>query len=664
MLRSLYSGISGMKVNQTKLDVIGNNIANVGTTAYKAQTVKFSTSLSQTVTNASAPSNNKGGVNASQVGLGVQLRSIDSIMTNGNLQSTGRALDVAVDQGGYFIVSSGPAISGDSVIQVSHNSGSHTINATSLSTSGSSLLFSRDGSFILDQEGNLLTSDGYRIMGYSVTNDDSSQEATAKNSNNVSAAGLNFVFGPGSQLNGYKIVLGDIASGTSTTAKINKGDKTIVLNGDFSQTSNLTTTAIETALSLALSESGISQTITVTGKPTSYSGLSSEKVSGGIDATSPASVSFANLTFNFTEGSDLNNFEFELEAGTDTVTVDTASTPKKIKIGENVDATTLITTINNALQASGISTAVSSISGTFDSTKATTGVAITGGGDAVIPNSFKFFNFDLNVDPTSTTSPTALNGYTVQVGTVSSGTTLNAEVDINNKKIIVDADFVSGVLTPNQIIGAINNALSSKALGIQFSTITAGTGDTPLNPLTETESFETFGGTPVQSIGTDGVINFVDANSTVSSYDNSLKSLKIPDTVRVAGSSQELAVVSYNIEKTGVISAVLEDGSVAALGQIALASFKNQEGLTRLAGNLFSTSVNSGEAIIKAGVGTLGEDNSLAFGELVQGYVEMSNVDLAEQFTEMITATRAFQASSKMINTGDEILQDIINLKR
>ena len=86
--------------------------------------------------------------------------------------------------------------------------------------------------------------------------------------------------------------------------------------------------------------------------------------------------------------------------------------------------------------------------------------------------------------------------------------------------------------------------------------------------------------------------------------------------------------------------------------------------MTRLAGNLFSESVNSGDALIKSGIGTLGEDNSLGYGETVQNMLEMSNVDLAEQFTEMITSTRAFQANGKIINTGDEILQDIINLKR
>lgn len=97
MLRSMYSGISGMKVNQTRLDVIGNNISNVNTTGFKSSRARFKDMLNQNVSNAMAPSQNQGGTNASQVGLGVQLASIDAVMTQGNLQSTGRALDLAID---------------------------------------------------------------------------------------------------------------------------------------------------------------------------------------------------------------------------------------------------------------------------------------------------------------------------------------------------------------------------------------------------------------------------------------------------------------------------------------------------------------------------------------------------------------------------------------
>lgn len=132
----------------------------------------------------------------------------------------------------------------------------------------------------------------------------------------------------------------------------------------------------------------------------------------------------------------------------------------------------------------------------------------------------------------------------------------------------------------------------------------------------------------------------------------------------MAGTGDELRVTSYTISEEGVVYGNLENGKMAALGQIAMANFKNPEGLEKSGGNLYTTSANSGDAIIKSGLNTTGDDNSKAYGDTIQGMLEMSNVDLAEQFTDMIIATRAFQASSKAINTGDEILQDIINLKR
>lgn len=660
MLRSLYSGISGMKVNQTKLDVIGNNIANVSTTGFKSQRARFSTTLSQTSKNASAPSINQGGINASQVGLGVQLASIDSVMTNGNLQSTGRALDVAIDQTGYFVVSKGPVVSGDSVIQVSHTPGNHSISATSLSTSGSSLKYTRDGSFVLDQEGNLLTSDGYRVMGYSVTNDDSTQEATSMSSGNVSAAGLTFVFGPGSQLNNYKIVLGKVAEGTSTTATVDKNAKEIIINGDFSTTSALTAEAVQTAINLGLSGAGISQTVSVTGSVQGYSNLTSDKVAGGSEKSAPGTMAFIGYTIAFNEGTSFNGYSFTTTTGTSNA-VSVSGQVITLDIDEiknnNMTNDDLVNAINAAVPG-----LVKKITGSLTSA-ATTGMTsdtTAGGTDGTKPNDVSVFGKTFSFTADSTSS--VLNDYKIVMGTMSSGTTTQATVDTKGKTITVDADFVSGSLTDVDIANAINEALAKK--GITEAKLEVPAAANTITSLNDTESDTTYGGTPVQSISGDGEIYFVSANATVNSYDGSLKSLKIPDTVKVAGSNEELSVVSYTIQTNGLISAVLEDGSCAALGQIAMATFKNQEGLTRESGNLFSTSVNSGDPILRAGVNTTGEDNSLGFGEFVQNYLEMSNVDLAEQFTDMITATRAFQASSKMINTGDEILQDIINLVR
>lgn len=167
MLRSLYSGISGMKVNQTKLDVIGNNLANVSTTAFKGSRVNFSTTISQTLGSASAASDSLGGVNGKQVGLGAQIASIDKIMSQGSMQSTSRSLDVAVDGSGYFMVATGPALTGnanDSITIANNGIGNMPAN--------NSVAYTRDGSFVLDNEGNLLTSKGYRVLGFAMKTND------------------------------------------------------------------------------------------------------------------------------------------------------------------------------------------------------------------------------------------------------------------------------------------------------------------------------------------------------------------------------------------------------------------------------------------------------------------------------------------------------------
>lgn len=317
MLRSMYSGISGMKVNQNKLDVTGNNIANVGTTAFKGSRVTFSDMLSQTSSSAMAASLNKGGVNAKQVGLGVQIASIDKIMTQGMMQSTSRALDVAIDGSGFFMVSNGPTISGDKTLEVNHQVGTHNVTSQSLAESGAKVMYTKDGSFVLDNEGNLLTTNGNRVLGYSVTNDDNSKSATSVAPDTVNIDTLKFDFGPGSQLNGYKVVLGSVGPGTVTTAEVNKNTKQIVINGDFSAGGGLNAEQIESAISKGLSQAAISQGITVSGNPIEFTGLSSAAVVGRVDVNSqvipPAAVTLSGMTINFTQASNsLNDYKFQI----------------------------------------------------------------------------------------------------------------------------------------------------------------------------------------------------------------------------------------------------------------------------------------------------------------------------------------------------------------
>ncbi len=344
MLRSLYSGISGMKVNQTKLDVIGNNLANVSTTAFKGSRVNFSTTISQTLGSASAASDSLGGVNGKQIGLGAQISSIDKIMSQGSMQSTSRSLDVAVDGSGYFMVATGPALTGGNTDAITIKD-----NGVENMPANNSLAYTRDGSFVLDNEGNLLTSKGYRVLG------------------------------------------------------------------------------------------------------------------------------FAMQTTNPVNGGNIDNIE------------------------------------------------------------------------------------------------------------------------------------------------------------------------------------------------ADGKVLYVESNNQTKAIDDKLVSLKIPDKVikvDAQGKRTEVAVKSFNISADGLITGVLETGEITALGQIAMSSFKNEVGLTDIGNNMYEPSGSSGAAIISSGKNSPTNRNSSGYGDILQGYLEMSGVDMAEQFTDMIVATKAFQAAGKTITTGDEILSEIINLKR
>ncbi|CAM2806082.1 flagellar hook-basal body complex protein [Hathewaya histolytica] len=457
MLRSMYSGISGMKVNQSKLDVIGNNIANVGTTAFKGSRVRFQDMLSQSLIHASAPSRNQGGVNVGQVGLGVKVSGIDSIVTQGMMQPTGRNLDVAIDGLGYLLVGAGE-LPQSNAEGVSIDGSNFTIK----STNGMSINYSRDGALALDEQGNLLTSDGYRILGYAVNE---------KGGYNAETLSIDY------NKNG-------LCSFVDANSKY--GIK-----------------AGSTLVPLRIPDSMHVKASIVNGEAMSFVGKGDR---GYIN----------------------NN-------GTPKITI---NAPNNQYLGDN----------------------------------------------------------DIKVE--------------VKYGKTDTDTTLAWRVYVNGEHA-----------------GKTGENIDLKALGFTTVNSTLNASAPSLNTsVSDDEKIKYSWSTDISAEGNKRVRTFM-------------------------------------VEKNGVLKAVLEDGKVGVLGQLALASFKNSEGLERMGKNLYGNSPNSGEAVIRSGIGS-DISNEDGFGDCIQGMLEMSNVDLAEQFTEMIVANRAFQASSKMISTGDEVLQDIINLKR
>ncbi|PFG32239.1 flagellar hook protein FlgE [Sanguibacter antarcticus] len=142
MLRSLFSGISGLRAHQTMLDVTGNNIANVNTTGFKASQIQFKDTLSQVLTNAGGAQDGVGGTNPAQVGLGVQVAGVTTNFQQGASQVTNRSTDMMISGDGFFVVSK-----------------------------GGQNYYTRSGAFDFDANGNLVTSEGALVQGWAAAAD-------------------------------------------------------------------------------------------------------------------------------------------------------------------------------------------------------------------------------------------------------------------------------------------------------------------------------------------------------------------------------------------------------------------------------------------------------------------------------------------------------------
>jgi flagellar hook protein FlgE len=397
MLRSLFSGVSGLRAHQTMLDVVGNNIANVNTTGFKASSVEFEDTLSQALKAAGAPQGAQGGTNPAQVGLGVEVAAINTSFTQGPAETTGVSTDLMIQGDGFFMVND-----------------------------GGQQVYTRDGAFTFDQNGNLTTANGGMVQGWTAVNG-------VVNTSGATA--------------GIKLPLGSSMPPTATDSAVLAGN----LPADGSGTPPTNDLKVYDAKGVL------------------------------VDAT---------LTYKYDIASKTWSLNFNDPSA--------ATQPAAIPLAFNPDGT--------------ISTA----------------------------------------SPVSVT----LNGQTVK---------------------------------------------------LDISGITA------------------FGGANTAEV--------------VSSTGNAMGSL-----------------ASYSISPDGTIEGVFTNGMKQPLGQIALATFNNPSGLSKVGNSEYAESVNSGQAQVgSAGTGSRGQ---LASGEL-----EGSNVDLSQEFSNLIIAQRGFEANSKVITTSDEVLQDLVNLK-
>lgn len=290
------------------------------------------------------------------------------------------------------------------------------------------------------------------------------------------------------------------------------------------------------------------------------------------------------------------------------------------------------------------------------------------------------FNFDADNNIVSS-SGFKLMGYTPQTATMKIlyNDDLSSSGELNWSNVTYDSTFknestitINGIAITvpegakiydagdpgNSAITIINNALSAQGItaslsdgGLMFQR-TFKLDDRAQDPTIDiTAATGDFAG-----LSSGKKVGVSDAITDETSFTDTanLRSLSIPETNVL---KPDVRLNNFSIEADGTIKGVYDDGSVMALGKIVLSRFVNPGGLVKLGENNYGVSANSGQPNI-AGA------NSNGTGKIQQSSLEMSNVDLAGQFTDMIIASRAFQANSRTITTSDEMLQELLNLKR
>lgn len=583
MMRSLFSGVSGLKTHQTRMDVIGNNIANVNTTAYKSSSMVFSELISQTTQKASGPNATTGigGTNAKQIGLGVKAGAINTnISTQGAAQSTGNPFDIMISGSSFFVVNN-----------------------------GSENFFTRDGSFYVDGAGNLcMTSNGFNVMGWKVdkdtlkikqdtvsalqimnaTNMTYPPEATSKayvsgiidknNADVTSAAGKSI------NLNFYD------ALGYSYTAKMVIKQSTATNQYSIELDKLLDSTGKELDIDKVTFGSNTSQSI-------------NNKVT--LDATAYKWTGNVLETISGTDVCDLTKI-FEAAATVENPTLNTSDK-------DAMDA------LNQLAKAYGFEGATEdllnlTVSLTNDATSGITFPSATYTVQQLLYNQSK------GVEPNFSTSHAAIVENPSNFSLNSFDTTGR---NFEGATLVYDADKggfkgINGIST----VTGVNLGLSG--LGGNFSDIS---------------------------------IDF----ATSSMYDNS-KTCTIAATAgdtKGIGMGRKLGEMSgVSIQTDGLIYASYDNGMTRLLGQIAVAEFANVSGLEKAGDNLYSATLNSGE------FDGIGVDITANGGKMSTGQLEMSNVDLSAEFTEMITTQRGFQANSRIITVSDTLLEELTNLKR
>ena len=568
MMRALYSGVAGLKTHQTRMDVIGNNIANVNTTAYKSSSMTFSELMSQTTQKASGANatTGVGGTNAKQIGLGVKAGAINTaITTQGSAQSTGNPFDIMITGDNFFVVNN-----------------------------GSENFFTRDGSFYVDGAGNLaMTSTGYNVMGWGVDETTGNiKQDTVTALRIMSAANMTYPPEATTQANISGILDEndkDVTSANGKTVNLNFFDAR-----GYSYTAKFT-----------FKQSG--------GDKTNEYSMELNKI---LDSTG-AEIDISKLKFG-------NRSQQKMETK---VTLNTDAYKWDGKVLKTKDGTTEVANLADIFKADGSLITPADDAAAQKQQKALDAIAKAYGYEG---STDEFLNLYI----TSTANKDKQLTIQDLLGNMMAGKTTDV-LPADGSAITMEGRYFEGTTVVfNKDTGkleSVGGSTTNLNVNAAFSALGGNFSDVTID-LSECTNYDNKG------------------TSTIGATSGDLDGL---------GTGRRLGdMIGVSIQKDGMIYANYDNGMTKLLGQIATAAFANASGLEKEGDNLYSATLNSGE------FDGIGVDITAGGGYMSTGHLEMSNVDLSSEFTEMITTQRGFQANSRIITVSDTLLEELTNLKR
>ena len=655
MLRSLMAGVSGVKAHQIMLDVTGNNISNVNTSGFKKSTTVFQDLLYQTSRGASSPQGGRGGVNALQVGLGVQVAAVETLHTQGQIQTTGSRTDMAISGDGYYVV-----------------------------TDGSRTMYTRAGNFVQDEDGNLVQSGtGYKLQGYSMEPNPTDPTSYITGS---TLEDINIPIGqkiPGKETDtvgfrcnldgrvdsylpmgvlGNDVTISGTVAGTKfsilnvSESPVNTAGATNFMNLGFDTTNDGT---VDFIISAALS--GLDAT---TGRPifsftaagsvdiggTNYS-VQYDSKTGLLQLVNTAASGTPAWTYQidsmmdfettaFPVGSAATDSDFIVEFDDDATTgfrvmklwqitsagadLYTATVPMNPDGTFNIDETTPIEFAPTLEQGTGTAAASVSI------------YASTDGMSLMLKNVDTQETLGTYAQRIDSTHNTKIDIYDIQ------GNPHTLEVSwekIDNNQWRWRAWFPSeGVdVTPNT--GILNFGQNAKVSTPAVPEVKIGFGAFGAEDATVKLDFS---GESFNKDEMEGVTQYGSEFTTKGYYQDGYGMGVLND---------------FSVAKDGTVMGVYSNGVNKPISKVVLALFANTTGLEKVGDTVFMESANSGIAqIVPPQTG--------GAGSITGGALEMSNVDLSEEFVRLIVAQRGFQASARIVTTSDQVLEELINLKR